>query len=245
MTSQKDFKRLVRGRMEKTGESYTSARSKLLRKRSATVTRPASAPKRTAKQPIDVSKAGMSDTAVHAKTGKTWSQWVETLDAAGAAEMTHREIAQYLHDTFAVPAWWTQMVTVGYERVRGLRDIGQRRGGSYETNKSKTVAVPVALLFDAFTDKRTRGKWLGAIAVTVRKATPQKTLRITWDDETNVEVYFVAKGVGKSQVAIQHRKIASKQRAAELKQFWTERLDALGSLLTAGTTPRRSRRKTS
>ena len=30
MTTQKDFKRLVRGRMQKTGESYTTARASLL-----------------------------------------------------------------------------------------------------------------------------------------------------------------------------------------------------------------------
>ena len=30
MTTQKDFKRLVRGRMQKTGESYTAARASLL-----------------------------------------------------------------------------------------------------------------------------------------------------------------------------------------------------------------------
>ena len=31
MTEQKSFKRLVRARMEKTGESYTTARARLLR----------------------------------------------------------------------------------------------------------------------------------------------------------------------------------------------------------------------
>ena len=31
MTTQKDFKRLVRGRMQKTGESFTTARASLLK----------------------------------------------------------------------------------------------------------------------------------------------------------------------------------------------------------------------
>jgi hypothetical protein len=242
MTSQKDFKRLVRGRMEKTGESYTAARSQLLRKRSAPAASPATKAKRPS-PPIDTSKAGMSDTALQAKTGRTWAEWVAVLDAAGAAQMTHRDIARYLHDEHSVPEWWTQMVTVGYERVRGLRDVGQRRGGAYETNKSKTIGVPVAQLFDAFLDSRRRRKWLGAVDLEIRKASANKTLRITWDDATNVEVYFVAKGTGKSQVAIQHRKIASKSRAEELKRFWTEKLDALAEQLETPATPR-SRRKT-
>jgi hypothetical protein len=244
MTSQKDFKRLVRGRMEKTGESYTAARSQLLRKRGAGPASPAPKAKRpTASAPIDVSKAGMSDAAVRSKTGRTWAEWVAVLDAAGAAQMTHRDIAQYLHEEHSVPEWWTQTVTVGYERIRGLRDVGQRRGGDYETNKSKTVGVPLARLFDAFLDARQRRKWLGAVDLEIRRATANKTMRITWDDATNVQVQFTAKGPDKSQVAIQHGKIASKSRAEELKRYWTEKLDGLAKQLEAPPAPR-TRKKT-
>ena len=52
------------------------------------------------------------------------------------------------------------MVTVGYERVRGLRDKGQRRGGSYETSKSRTFAVPVETLFAAVAKAPKRKRWL-------------------------------------------------------------------------------------
>ncbi len=73
MTSQKDLKRLVRSRMQKTGESYTTARLQLLRKRA---TSSKTAPERAVRpQPLDVSKAGMSDEAVRAKTGKTWAEY--------------------------------------------------------------------------------------------------------------------------------------------------------------------------
>ena len=244
MTSQKDFKRLVRGRMEKTGESYTAARSQLMRKRAVPATSAAPKAKRpTTAAPVDVSKAGMSDAAVQAKTGRTWAEWVAVLDAAGAAQMTHRDITQYLHEKHSVPAWWTQMVTVGYERVRGLRDVGQRRGGAYETNKSKTVGAPLAPLFDAFLNPRRRRKWLGAVDLEVRKATANKTLRLTWDDATSVEIYLVAKGAQKSQVTVQHRKIATKSRAEELKRFWTAKLDALAKQLESPAAPR-ARKKT-
>jgi hypothetical protein len=59
---------------------------------------------------------GIGDEAVRAKTGKTWGQWIATLDKAGARTMEHAEIASLLHEKFGVPGWWTQMVTVGYER---------------------------------------------------------------------------------------------------------------------------------
>jgi len=56
MPTDKDFKRLVRGRMEKTGESYTTARA-LLRKQ-----KPAAAAVAPAPAPADYAKlAGRSD----------------------------------------------------------------------------------------------------------------------------------------------------------------------------------------
>ena len=62
MPIQKDLKRLVRGRMQKTGESYTAARSRILDKQSP-------APAEFAKL------AGMSDEAVRSKTGCTWKPY--------------------------------------------------------------------------------------------------------------------------------------------------------------------------
>ena len=67
----------------------------------------------------------------------------------------------------------------------------------------------------------------------MRKATPEKSMRITWEDGTSVEVYFAAKGEKKSQVAIQHRKLAGKADVAKAKAYWGERLAALGETLAA------------
>ena len=144
MPSDKDFKRLVRARMTRTGEAYTAARAQLLRKRH---------PRRT---PEYAALAGIADATITARTGRGWKDWVSTLDAVGAHAWPHRDIARHVHDTFQVPDWWTQTVTVGYERIKGLRAIGQRRDGGYEVNKSKTFAVPVSRLYRAFHDARAR-----------------------------------------------------------------------------------------
>ena len=216
MTKQKDLKRLVRSRMQKTGESYVAARAQLTRK----VAPPA----------VDYAAlAGMSDQAVRAKTGRDWKQWVEVLDRAQAPSMKHRDIARHLSQVHAVPAWWSQMVTVGYERIRGLRAVGQRRDGAWEASKSKTYPVPVARLFRAFTDPRTRKRWLPGIALAVRTSVPNKSLRISWPDGTSLQAYFVAKG-NKGVVAVQH-KLSSAQDAKKIKAFWAERLEALKELL--------------
>lgn len=227
MPKQKDLKRRVRARMQKTGESYTSARAQVVRKKKPSAK--ASAPPAADYAAL----AGMSDDAVKAKTGKTWKQWVRVLDAVDAPTMVHRDIAAHLHEQHGVPGWWAQTVTVGYERIRGLREKGQRRGGGYDVNKSKTYPVPIADLYRAF-GARVRKRWLGDVGLRVKKATVEKSMRITWEDGTPLDVYFWEKGPAKSQVQLQHRAQPSKARADELRAFWTERLAALGAELRGG-----------
>ncbi len=220
MPKNKDLKRLVRARMEKTGESYTAALAQLLRK-GAELT-----------EPDYPELAGMSDDAVSSKTGRTWKQWAEELDKVGLVSKSHKEIARFVGDHYEISLWWAQTVTVGYERIKGLREIGQRREGSYDANKSKTFAVSVGELLAAFRDEATRQRWLPGVELTVRTAT-EKSVRMTWDDNTTVQAYFTSKGEHKSQVAIQHGKLTSKADAERRKQYWGERLVALGNLLMA------------
>jgi uncharacterized protein YndB with AHSA1/START domain len=228
MPSQKDFKRVVRARMRKTGESYTAARAILLKKESHPA--PASAPA----APDYATLAGMSDATIKAKTGCDWAAWVFALDYSKAESWSHREIAEFVHEKYKVPEWWSQAVTVGYERIKGLREIGQRRDGNFEASRSKTVAVPVRTLYRAFADGRVRKRWLPDVKLTVRKATPDKSVRITWDDGTSVEVWLTAKGTGKASAAVAHTKLVSKEAALRLKAWWGDRLDEMAGVLTNG-----------
>ncbi len=175
--------------------------------------------------------AGMTDDKVAAKTGRTWSEWVRVLDAEGAATLPHREIARILYGKHGIPGWWAQGVTVGYERIKGLRERGQRRGGSYEAGRSRTFNVPIKTLFEAWSDAATRRRWLRRSDVTVRTATPPKTIRFQWPDSTIVVVGFVAKGKTKSVVSLAHTKLPDRTAAEKAKSFWSERLDTLSSLL--------------
>lgn len=222
MPKQKDLKRLVRSRMKKTGESYTAARVHITRKKNP--------PAKPSPTPDYAALAGMSDESIRTNTGKTWAQWVRALDAIDAAKLPHRDIAEHVRSTYAVPSWWTQSVTVGYERIRGLREIGQRRSGSYEASKSKTLAVPASAAFAAFVTARIRKKWLPGVDLKIRKATAPKSVRITWPDETFVEVGITAKGE-KCSVAIAHTKLASKSDANARKAYWAAKLAALEELL--------------
>jgi hypothetical protein len=227
MTANKDFKRLVRGRMLKTGESYTAARSNLM-KTGRVQSRTARA---SVAKPDYAKLAGWSDELIKAKTGCDWDRWVKALDYAKAHEWPHREIARYIQEKYKVPGWWTQTVTVGYERIKGLRAIGQRRDGGFEANKSRTYPVPLTRLYRGFSDKRNRAKWLPGVDLTIRTATKDKSMRITWPDGTSVAVGFWSKGDGKSSVQVQHGKLPDKAAADKVKAFWGERLGALAEVL--------------
>jgi hypothetical protein len=76
-----------------------------------------------------------------------------------------------------------------------------------------------------------RTRWLPDVALTVRSATPQKYMRITWPDGTSVVLGFTKKGTEKSQVAVQHTKLSDRAAVTRMKAFWQERLAALGEVL--------------
>ena len=127
--------------------------------------------------------------------------------------------------------WWAQMVTVAYERIRGLREKGQRRGGNFDVNKSKTIPVPIAKLYDAF-GARKRKRWLGDHPWDVSTSTREKSIRAKWADGTRVDVYFWERGEEKAQVQLQHRGLPTKKEADEVRAFWTEKLGELHGVLT-------------
>lgn len=109
--------------------------------------------------PDHESLAGMSDEAVRKATGRNWTGWMTLLDAEGASSRPHPEIARGLAEKHGLDGWWAQTVTVGYERLRGLRKPGQRREGSFDVNRSITLPVPVTQLFSMVRDAGTRRKW--------------------------------------------------------------------------------------
>jgi hypothetical protein len=84
VTTQRSFKRLVRTRMEKTGESYTAARAVLLAA--------------DASEPAETPPLVTSDATIRERTGRGWEDWFDRLDGWGAAALPHREIARRVAD---------------------------------------------------------------------------------------------------------------------------------------------------
>ena len=232
MTRNKSFKGRVRARMDKTGERYATARRQLVAKATAKdepglePTGPeATAPEPQAPAGVPGVKPPYSDDVVRANTGRTWDEWFGLLDRWGAVERPHPEIARWLGEEHGVPGWWAQGVTVAYEQARGLRAPGQRRGGQFEVNASRTVAVPVERLYEAFADPAVRERWLPGATFEVRTARPPRSIRANWDDgSTRLVIAFTARGEAKSQVALTHERVPDAGTADKLKAFWRERM---------------------
>lgn len=173
----------------------------------------------------------VGDAAVRAKTGKSWSEWFHLLDSAGGPALTHKQLVRHLSRQEGVSDWWQQMITVRYEQERGLRELHQTSDG-FQASVSRTLTVPVSELYAAWVDGSVRELWLPK-PITVRRATECRSMRITWPDGTNVDVNFVAKGDGRSQVSLQHSKLADREATARLKVYWAEALDRLKAVLGA------------
>ena len=205
--------------MEKTGESYTAARASLLF---------AQEPEAVA-QPV----LATSDEAIRSRTGRGWEEWFNLLDEWGAPERSHTEIARWIAERQGIEplAWNAQAVANSYERVRGLREVGEKPDG-FTITASKTVAMPVERLYDAFVDESLRRRWLPDGELTERTATKPKSARFDWGDGgTRVNVVFEAKGEEKSTAAVQHERLADAEEAERMKAYWRDRVSTLEEVL--------------
>lgn len=167
----------------------------------------------------------VSDAAVTRATGRNWAAWVALLDAWGARERSHAEIARHVAEAHGVAGWWAQAVTVGYERIRGLRAVNERPDG-WSMNVSRTVPLPAAAQFALWVDDGKRAAWLGEGVLTARTANAPKSARFDVAEGGILAVHIVDKGE-RSAAQLQLNGIASEAELAERKAQWKSRLDAL------------------
>ena len=220
MTRQKSFKRLVRARMAKTGESYTAARSRLLA---------ADEQKATEGPALSV-----SDAVIRERTGRGWEEWFDLLDAWGAAERPTAQVRRWVTEEHGIEGWGAAAVTVTYARARGLRAVGEHADG-FTVTASKTVAVAAERAYDAFVDATLRERWLPGAELRERTATRPRSARFDWGGgPSRVVVGFHAKGEGRTAVSLQHERLPDGAEAERMKAYWRVRVAALKELLEAG-----------
>ena len=214
MTSQKSFKRLVRARMDKTGESYTAARAMLLAAerrragRAARRSRPrtprsASAPGAAGRSGSTCSTSGARPSCSHRRSR-----------AGSPAELGIHPLA-----------WNAQAITASYERARGPA----RRSASARTASRSRRPRPWRCRSSGSTTRsstRRRGSagCRGRAARADGDAAAARALRLGRRRGSRVLVTFTAKGDGQSTVACQHERLADAAEAERMKTLWRERV---------------------
>jgi uncharacterized protein YndB with AHSA1/START domain len=193
-----------------------------------------------------VSEQRISDEAVRTKTGRSWKEWTSLLDGWGAAGKGHKTTARFLSEEHGLPGWWAQTVTVRYEQEKGLRVVGQKKGG-FELSVQRTIAAPVARAWEAFTSPDVLSTWFTTKADVdlavggsysnadgdrgqFKRIDPKKLLRFTWDNPghcpgTMVEVTFDTKAAEKSVVRLTHSRLADQKAREEMKEGWIWAMD--------------------
>jgi hypothetical protein len=167
----------------------------------------------------------MSDAIVAGRTGKDWAHWFAALDRAGARRREHRANAQWLKQRHGLSGWWSQMVTVQYERARGLRVAHQSARG-FSVAVSTTVATSVSKLYAETVSAASRKRWFprGSFAASSKKR--NKYFRGSWKKTARLAIGFVAKG-GKAQIALQVSKLGSRAEVQREREIWKSALQKL------------------
>ncbi|MFN8286951.1 MAG: DUF4287 domain-containing protein [Chitinophagales bacterium] len=179
-----------------------------------------------------VKYGGIGSDAVKNKTGKDWQAWFKILDKEKANQLPHKEIAALLYSKYKLPAWWAQMITVGFEQARGLRVKNQNSSGQFSAGVSKTFSVKATELYRLIADETERQKWLKG-KPEIRTATKDKNLRANFSKKTaNLEFALFKKAEGKTQLVITETKLKDKQAVEKQKVYWKTALQKLEALLS-------------
>jgi uncharacterized protein YndB with AHSA1/START domain len=222
MTEHRSFKRLVRARMDKTGEAYTAARAALLQ-----------GPEEASPTARGAVRLPTTDARMRERTGRGWEAWCDLLDDWGATARPRPEVSRHVAGLLDLDplAWDVQAVVAGYELARGLREPGQQ-GDGFRVTASRTIAAPAAAVFAAWVDPQRRAAWLGDLDLRERRATPPRRAGFdVGDGPTRVHLVVDVRPDGRSVVSVEHARLADAAEREDRGRFWRVRLDALKALL--------------
>jgi hypothetical protein len=209
MTRQESFKRRIRARMEKTGEKYAVARRSLIQQ---------------AERTGWVSEPELSDEKVREATGRGWDEWCALIDVEPGRDAGHSTIAAQLIEHHGIDGWWAQTVTVGYERIRGIRLKYQMADGTFTATKSKTVPVEHELLRKTLLEDR--ADLFPGIDTELRSKPTSKTVRLVIGPGT-AEIALDPTGDGRTKVSVAHAKLPTAADVEMWRGYWGEWLEAL------------------
>lgn len=215
MTTQESFKQRVRFRMAHTGERYLEARRVLLHN-----ARPIAGARRWVALPE------LSDQTIRRGTGRGWDEWCDLIEAFPGRHDGHAAIASHLSGEHGLDAWWSQGVTVGYERIAGLRLPHQMPDGTFTANKSRTVVADIEVLRAGLLDDEQRLDLFPGLATELRSRSTARTVRLAIG-VTVAAITLDSRGDGRVKIVVEYRRLPSLDAVEEWTFYWSEWFDAI------------------
>lgn len=168
-------------------------------------------------------------------TGIPWETWTARLDALGARDMSHAEIARHVARQLAGVVenneWWAQSVTVAYEQHTGARRPGQSGDGTFRAGASRTVTG---------TQDDTLARWSALMvhrpdadgvpfeqAPTTATTETWRYWRVRLADGTRVSLSFGDKGGCRTSIGLEHTGLGGPDDVERWRAFWKGRLGEL------------------
>lgn len=174
-----------------------------------------------------VSDPETSDATLTEATGRGWDAWVAIIEAGPAARKDHTTIADWVKtETDIVSWWWAQNVTVGYERITGLRLPGQMKDGTFTVSRTRTLPVSVDEARQIFEDEAALAAITPGLTLSRTSRPGVKTPRFSVADATGTplgQVTFTADPVKTgARLAVTHEKLPTANAAEAWKAYWAD-----------------------
>lgn len=177
-----------------------------------------------------VAQPDHADALVREKTGRGWNDWVAAIDAGPGRAAGHTAIAAWLVEQ-GVDPWWAQGVTVGFERITGLRLPGQMPDGTFTVSRSRVVPMSRPDVRELLLDDASRAALLPDHETPMLSKPGVKTPRfalLRGDERLGVVSFAVdAAPADRTRLTVTHSQLATAADAARWKQFWGDWLAAL------------------
>jgi uncharacterized protein YndB with AHSA1/START domain len=197
----------------------------------------------------------ISSESVREATGRGWEEWLEALDAAGAANWDHKVIVAYLkREHPETTGWWRQSITVGYEQARGKRAVGETASTGFQVGVQRSVAATATDAWELITSRPEA--WLGegvSIAFEegeqyevparkgapgasgeIRVVKPGERLRMTWQLEgwptpATLQLTLLGSGSGKTAIHAHLEKLPDADAREAMRERWREALERIAA----------------
>jgi hypothetical protein len=225
MTRHQTFKRRVRARMARTGESYTTARRQLL----APASHPFDGP------PADEGLRQLLDRRrawVQRVTGRAMDDWISILDRAGARAMGYWDLWRWLADSgHLAESGLRAAVVLTYEQHIGRRQVGQSCDGDYPVHVSRTLRGTMDDVLRRWLEHVGDGRTFNGANVVAGPAVSTTERFRYWRarlaDGTRVSATIWKRPDGRISLGVQHRAFPDRAAAEACRAYWKEFLAPL------------------